>query len=178
MLRRSLLDRLLGRPCRCGRLDDTVANEDVPLNYDRELREFYLTDARGGKYAIYCCPSCGGRTPPSLRDQHFARIPDSELDRLFDMVHGLQSEDDVLQALGQPDEELEGGVISQQQNGEPGRTVLHRVLVYERLSDTADLQVSVFGSGKTEFAFAPKPLSKVDRPSLAELANQSLQTDG
>lgn len=134
-------------PCDCGFLQRSSENADMPLGFDPELNEFYVTyivpGAGEGRLRVRHCPWCGGKAPESRRGLHFATIPDSEMTRLFALTEPLKTLADVLGALGEPEDDTPQGLIVETpaKDGSPATSQALRTLTYTRLSDTADLQI-------------------------------------
>jgi len=147
-------------PCDCNYLRNAAADPACPIVFDEEMGEYHITDSAGGYLMVYHCPLCGGLAKPSKRSTFFAVISPAELDRLFAMTHGLNSIDQVIAAFGSPDVDLPHGLISRQiaRGEESPRVTAHRTLKYERLSETADLDVEVHGPDDIRFGLSAKYL--------------------
>ena len=59
---------------------------------------------------IYHCPFCGGAAPPSKRDTLFTNISDQEAARLYRLFEGMHTLEEVVRALGPPDDDMERGL--------------------------------------------------------------------
>ena len=137
---------------------------DLPIRYDTELNEFYVaypTEGGNGKLAIRHCLFCGGKAPESKRASLFARIPHAEQRRLFKMAQSLRSVKEVLDALGEPNEDVPNGMTdeSSEQADQPGMVRTYRVLRYHNLSETADIAFNVDSRGAVGVSLSGKFLS-------------------
>lgn len=149
-------------PCACGYLERSARDPRLPVRYDDEYNEFYL-DLRlpkGTKLSlvVYHCLMCGGVASDSKRDKVFATPSDQELVRLNALTSKLRTVPDIARSLGPPDRDetvqLPADFTSSKQRTQASRTI--RVLTYERLSKTADLQFTVYANGKIDAITTPK----------------------
>jgi len=92
---------------------------------------------------IYHCPFCGGAAPPSKRETLFTTFSVQEAGRLCRLFHGMRTLEEVVRALGPPDEDAGRGlrVREPEKEGKAPRLRIYRTLRYTRLSDTADVEV-------------------------------------
>lgn len=141
------------KPCRCGFLERATGDPDLPIRFDASVGEYHFEfpspcigetcpEAKA-QLTIYHCPFCGGAAPPSKRETlftMFSRLEAGRLGRLFD---GMRTLDEVVQALGTPDEDKERGMMVREpgNEGKAPTARSHRTLRYTRLSDTADVEV-------------------------------------
>jgi hypothetical protein len=97
------------------------------------------------KMMIYHCPHCGGAAPASKRASLFTVCTPEEQRRLFRLFDGMRTLQEVIAALGSPDEDKERGLTVRQpeKEGRPPTLRKFRTLRYTRLSDTADVEVFV-----------------------------------
>jgi hypothetical protein len=141
-------------------LENISKEPGSPVGYDAELNEYYLRSHDGhGRFSVYHCLFCGGRTPASRREALFAHVTQAERIRLHGMIESFRTLPDVLAALGPPDLDQPIG-SSHTQPGEEGRTDFCRTLTYEGLSATVNLMVSVHPDGTIGFSYWPKPIDK------------------
>jgi len=107
---------------------------------------------------IYHCPFCGGRAPKSKRVNLFARLTDKETRRLTQLTKGLHTLEQVLAALGQADRDNAVGmtVVTPERGGKPETTQNFRTLVYTKLSDTAEIHVTVYPMDRVAITFQGK----------------------
>ena len=155
-------------PCTCKQLENSAADPNTPIQYDPDLNEYnIILSGRVGSYGsmrIYHCPFCGGLAPKSRREELFALVTDTEYERLRSMTRGINSVDDALRILGPPcsDDAItfpEGYVWPV----ERGAKTPVRALTFTRLSEVANVQVSVNDDKSAEVTVGPKyigPLKK------------------
>ena len=149
-------------PCKCGWLENSAGDPDSPVRFDPEMNEYHCVypNSEGGKVQmnIYHCPFCGGRAPKSKRSTFFARLTSKETRRLTELTNKLESLEQVFAALGQPDRDGPVGmtVVTPEGDGKPETTQNFRVLVYTKLSETADIHVTVYPMDRVAFTFQGK----------------------
>jgi hypothetical protein len=149
-------------------LEREANDPDSPIAFDKELNEFNFEYSTAGterkaQWRIYHCPFCGGAAPESKRRALFASISDAEERRLRAFVEDLQTVEDVIKVLGAPDQDrAEGrGVRRPEGLGTPPTREWFRVLAYARLSDTADLRIVDYPSGRIGIEVAGKYIGKL-----------------
>jgi len=103
---------------------------------------------------------CGGVASESQRDKFFATVSDDEVRRLDSLIHHIQTVQDLERSLGAPDDDKTMRLpsdfgVTQPQKDQP-ETGPVRVLTYNRLSETADVQFTVYSNNKIEGVIAPK----------------------
>jgi hypothetical protein len=156
-------------PCGCGYLERSAENPDLPIQFDARLNEFsysyHGSDGGQASLRIYHCPFCGGATPASLRQTFFAEIADEEVGRLREALARLESVEDVLRVLGQPDtDEPKGlGIEEPGTTGQSPTTAWYRVLTYSNLSPTADVHLTVGQDGRLSLMLQGKYLGNQAR---------------
>jgi hypothetical protein len=140
-------------PCRCGYLEQAADDPKSPIRYDPLVGEYqfeFRSPCTGGTcpeakahLTMYHCPFCGGAAPPSKRGTLFTNIADQEAARLYRLLDGVDTLEEVVRALRPPDYDREGGltVREPEKDGKPPRLRTYRTLRYTRLSDTADVEV-------------------------------------
>ena len=128
-------------PCSCGSLSSQADDPDSPIIYDKKLHEYRIEypGSRHGIIMIYHCPFCGGAAPESKRDNLFAVVSNSEVDRISKMLEKVKSLDDATQILGPPDQDEPRGftACSPEKDGKTPTVESFRSLTYKKLSDTA-----------------------------------------
>ena len=141
------------QPCTCGFLERQADNPASPIVFDARLNEYHFEYpspcARGdcptakAQMMIYHCLFCGGAAPPSKRATLFTAFTPEEQRRLYRLFDGMRTLQEVIAALGPPDEEKERGLTVQrpEKDGQPPTMRSFRTLRYTRLSDTADVEV-------------------------------------
>lgn len=144
--------------CQCPFLRHQAANPDVPIQYDPRLNEYHIVGTLS-LTMIYHCPFCGGRAPKSLRPFQFHYLPETERQRLENLVSGLDSLESIVSKLGAPTIDLDPGKPSggESADGNPAAPDPFRELRYEALSDSADLTVQVRRSGAVQCTISAKP---------------------
>ena len=150
-------------PCTCGYLQGSAADPDHPIEFDDTLNEFHFvvhgTDgAIKNTLCLYHCPFCGGVAPPSKREALFAEISDAEVARIKSLFAGLQTLEDVRNALGPPDSDDPEGFIEHhpERDGRPPQEHIRRSLRYCDLSNSVDVSVHENGIGGLAFTFSGK----------------------
>ncbi len=149
-------------PCKCGFLENHAGDPDSPIRFDAQMNEYHFVYAtsQGGeaRMNIYHCPFCGGRAPKSKRVNLFARLTDKETRRLTQLTKGLHTLEQVLAALGQADRDNAVGmtVVTPERGGKPETTQNFRTLVYTKLSDTAEIHVTVYPMDRVAITFQGK----------------------
>jgi len=147
--------------CDCGQPQEMAEDPKCPVEFAENVNEFHLTDSSGGYWVMYFCPFCGGRLPESLRSRLFQRISDEERARLILMTEHLRTEKEVLAALGEPDDRNPHGVGRKipEQDGQPARETWYPVMLYRKLSETADVRVTLYPNGKVSVSLQGKAIS-------------------
>ena len=152
--------------CKCKYLERESNISDSPIRFDPDLNEYNFvyrtTDGGEAKLSIYHCPFCGGRAPKSKRSTLWATLSWAERFRLIKLTKHLRTLDDVLRAFGQPDTDDAAGLVVSTPGwfGKPEKTQGYRVLAYTKLSDTADVHVTVYPTDKVGFTFQGKYIGK------------------
>lgn len=142
------------QPCTCGFLERQANNPASPIVFDTMHNEYHIehSSSCGGECSpgkgyllIYHCPFCGGAAPESKRPTLFTSFTPEEQGRLFGLFEGMQTLQEVIAALGSPDEEKKRGLTIQkpEKDGQAPTMQRFRLLRYTRLSDTADVEVYV-----------------------------------
>lgn len=145
-------------PCSCGWLERAAQDSELPIEFDRQLNEYHLRRREDGYWLIYHCPCCGGAAPRSKRDELFARVHQKESFRLHELTKNLQTLDQVLEVLGEPEGDLDAGVtIERHEENGPDQIETFRTLIYSSKSKTADILVAVSRTGQVaSVTFQPK----------------------
>lgn len=151
-------------PCSCGYLGRTAKDSRFPVRFDAQYNEYYfdhsLSSGTTVSIVLYHCPMCGGVASKSRRDESFANLSEQESLRVNALIHNLKTIEDIERSLGAPDMEetfrppADFGLV------QPGtsrpETGSVRLLTYNRLSKTADVQFTVYSNNKIERAIVPK----------------------
>lgn len=151
-------------PCDCDTLQQAADNPHLPIEFDTVLNEFHLVyDVNGGKghFNIWHCPLCGGKAPESKRALMFATMTDAERQRLLNLTKHLKTLDEVFASLGKPDKDDAAGIILMMPGTEhsPSKEQAYRSLVYENLSNIADIRVTVYPNQLVGIGFVSKYIS-------------------
>jgi hypothetical protein len=107
---------------------------------------------------IYYCPFCGGSAPKSKRDRLFHTLTDVERQRLVDLTKDMRTVQDVVHAFGEPDIRQPTGlvVIKPEKDGNPETTQSYPVMVYTKISKTADVRVTIYPTDRVGIGFLTK----------------------
>jgi hypothetical protein len=134
------------------------------VRFDAEYNEYYF-DHRSPtgttvSIVLYHCPMCGGVASESKRSESLANVSEQEALRIEALIRDLHTVQDIESSLGVPDADetvrppAEFGLV------QPGTGELEtgfvRVITYSRLSETADVQFTVYSNGKIEVVVLPK----------------------
>jgi hypothetical protein len=154
-------------PCSCGYLADSIRDPNRLVSFEPELKEYrFEHTSRMGAIVpmiLYHCPNCGGVASESRRDMFFAVVTDAELKRLQSLIRALKTVQEIEHLLGAPDRDHTYPPFSpelahylvQPQTGDP-ETGPFRVLTYTRLSETAQVQFTVFSNNEVRGGISPK----------------------
>jgi len=148
--------------CDCGVLERMADDLKCPVEFDAALNEYHITREGGGFSMIYYCPFCGGSTPKSRRSQLFQRITEDEKRRLCDLTKDMRTVEDVTAAFGEPNIYHKVGQVStmSERDGKPETTRSYPVMVYTKLSDTAEVYVAVYPTDRVGIRFQGKGVKK------------------
>ena len=150
------------KPCECEYLARTAAEPNSVIVYDERMGEFQFRrpdgSASGGP--IYHCPFCGGATPKSRRESFFAHVTWAEVARLKKLTRGITSVDDAVERLGKPKHDHPEGMTIQTSGSDrqPPATTSYRVVRWDNLSKTADVDLIDYGVKGIKFTFVGKYL--------------------
>ncbi len=141
--------------CTCGFLEEQANDPASPIVFDPRLNEYHFEypspcasgncQAAKAQMMIYHCPFCGGAAPPSKRATLFTTFTPKEQRRLYRLFDGMRTLQEVVAALGPPDEDKERGLTVRrpEKDGHAPTLRSFRTLRYTRLSETADVEVYV-----------------------------------
>lgn len=145
--------------CRCGLLPQMAKNPTSPIKFEAQNREYRLyydpQHLSAGYQVMHYCLFCGGRLTRSAPSEFWTISGDEEA-RLIQMTSSLKTVADVQATLGPPDEEATGAARSAIRERVPQETELLRVLIYKRLSATANVLVFERNDGSVGFTFLGK----------------------
>ncbi len=143
--------------CDCGTLARLSKEPSVPVDFDEKLNEYHIRGTDGGQIMIYHCPFCGGRTPPSRRDELFMHITHDEMRWLSDLTRNLRTVADVLNAFGTPDiDDPSGYAVTKDDSAGRPKTTNYRKLTFSGLSEAAHIEAIVDLNDQVHFSFIPK----------------------
>ncbi len=132
-----------------------------PIEFDPQLNEYHITRKSDGGYSlVYFCPFCGGKAPKSQRSSLFHRLTDVERQRLSESTKDLRTVQDVIAAFGEPDVKWSVGVtvITPEKEGAPETTQSYPAMTYTKLSDIADVHVTIYPTDRVGISFQGKPM--------------------
>jgi len=146
--------------CKCGLLARLAEDPKNSVEFDARLNEYHILRKGDGGYSVlYYCPFCGGRAPRSHRDSLFHRLTDAERHRLTELTKNLQTVQDVVAALGEPDVKgLRMSVTTPEKEGTPETTQSYPAMTYSKLSDVANVIVQVFPNDRVAITFQGKAM--------------------
>jgi len=139
---------------------------DSPIRFDPKLNEYHFihrTSTSGeAKMMIYHCPFCGGRAPKSRRSELFHRLTHAEQRRLCELTKDMRTLQDVTAAFGKPDTKQPIGMVitMPEKDGKPESTESYPIMIYKKLSDTADVHVIVYPADRVGISFQGKAVKK------------------
>jgi hypothetical protein len=147
-------------------LDAQANHPDSPIRFDPELNEYHFihdTSTSGeAKMMIYHCPFCGGRAPKSRRSELFHRLTHAEQRRLCELTKSMRTIQDVTAAFGEPDIKQPVGMVitKPERDGKPETTQSYPVMIYTKLSDIADVHVTIYPTDRVGISFQGKGVKK------------------
>jgi hypothetical protein len=111
---------------------------------------------------IYYCPFCGGQAPKSKRAALFHKLTQTERGRLTALVKDMRVVSEVIAAFGEPDFKFPvgTGVTTPEKDGKPETTHVYGSMIYNRLSETANVYVTIFPPDRVGFSFLGKARKK------------------
>ena len=133
--------------CTCNYLQNASDDPHNPITFDAPTGEFQFS-FDGAMLVIYHCPFCGGAAPESKRHLLFAQVPSEEESRLAVLLDGIETINDALQQLGNPDFEGTSIVKRPERENEPPRIQHHRDIRYHNLSDVAEIWITERPDGR------------------------------
>ncbi len=144
-------------PCTCVYLQRAADNPDKPIVFDPLTGEFHFSTG-SGIMVIYHCPFCGGAAPESKRALLFAVIPSDEQQRLARLLAPVMTVRGALKRLGKPQQDDAAGTRTEspERIGQPPSIEHFRTLVYERLSEVADVRITERSDGAVHWSLNGK----------------------
>ncbi|HSU53230.1 MAG TPA: hypothetical protein VLT36_04145 [Candidatus Dormibacteraeota bacterium] len=148
--------------CDCGILEHASKEPGHVIRWDDQLKEYHILYGKGGQMMIYYCPFCGGSTPKSQRSRLFHTLTDAECQRLCDLTKNMRTLQEVVASFGEPDIKQPVGmtVTKPEREGEPETTRSYPVMIYTKLSDIADVHVTIYPTDRVGISFQGKAMAK------------------
>ena|ERR1017187_3343332 len=145
------------RKCKCHALDEWTALSGSCLGYNSQYDEYYLLTTDGSRIILHFCPLCGGRLPDSKRGNFFSTPNESELRNVKQILKSVDCIDDVIKAVGLPDQRSGKVHRNDTEKNIYGQKDILETLRYTRLSDTFDLVVQQREGNDLLILFFGKP---------------------
>jgi hypothetical protein len=143
--------------CGCKWFDRAAKDDSIPVVFNEMMNEYHLQHTNGrGHSLFYHCPFCGGKAPDSLRGTYWTEVSHEESYRLQQLTKDIKTPDELFAVLGTPDQDFEigGSCTSPGSEEEPPEMVLGpRRVVYEGLSDTVNVHVTIDRYGRLKFSY-------------------------
>ncbi len=145
--------------CTCKYLQLMTEDLASPIKFDHLTAEYQI-HANGRQIIIYHCPFCGGAAPKSKRAQLFSVVHEKEVARLSNLLMPIETMQIAIEHLGKPDRDKPAGVQTRENesDGLPPSLIHHRAIVYEQLSDVANVWIIEQPNGKVTWALTGKYL--------------------
>ena len=134
-------------PCKCGCLARYAECEYSAIQFDTKTAEYQM-HKDGGYAVIYHCPFCGGAAPKSQRANLFATIPPTEELWLSEILAPVQTINDAIELLGDPDLDSWSKTIRPESDDKPPVIAHHRTIRYTEPSDVADVHIQETSTGR------------------------------
>jgi hypothetical protein len=151
-------------PCTCKFLEGQAAHPKLPIRFNAKFNEYYIaggtTEEDRVEVIIYHCPFCGGAAPESKRGEYFTDVPEQEARRLWTLLGGVKSVEDAFRVLGAPDVDapyqVPDGWPKQTKERDGKQYEATRYLTYSKLSEVAEVQITVYANNLLEATIAGK----------------------
>ena len=147
--------------CDCHVLERASQEPDHAIRWDERLQEYHIVYGKSFMM-IYYCPFCGGSTPKSRRSLLFHTLTDAERQRLCNITKDVRTVQEVIGAFGEPNIRQPIGRVQTmpERDGNPETTKIYPVMIYRKLSETADVHVTIYPTDKVDITFLGKPVKK------------------
>jgi hypothetical protein len=144
--------------CKCEWLERAADDPKTPIEFDATLNEYHVVGGPKDFSMIYYCPFCGGSTPKTRRDRLFHTLTDAERQRLVTLTKDMHTVADVTRAFGEPDIRQPVGMVvtKPERDGRPEITQSYPALIFTKLSDAADVHVTVYPTDLVGISFQGK----------------------
>jgi hypothetical protein len=148
--------------CKCEWLERAADDPKCPIEFDAELNEYHLVRGPKDYMMIYYCPCCGGSAPKSKRDRLFHRLTDIERHRLVRLTEKMRTLQAVTDAFGEPEIKMPVGLVTTkpEKRGKPETTQAYPVMIYKKLSEIADVHVTILPDDRVSITFQGKAVKK------------------
>src|SRR5215831_5990006 len=148
--------------CKCEWLERAADDPKCPVEFDDKLNEYHIVLGPKNFLMIYYCPFCGGSAPKSRRDRLFHRLTHAERQRLVSLTKDIRTVQDVTRAFGKPDIRHPVGevVTKPERDGKPETTQSYPMMVYTKISKTADVYVAVYPTDRVGISFQTKSVKR------------------
>jgi hypothetical protein len=148
--------------CKCEWLERAANDPECPVEFDAKLNEYHIVRGPNDYFMIYYCPFCGGRAPQSRRSRLFHTLTDAELQRLVNLTKDLRTVQEVTRAFGEPDIRQPVGMVvtKPERAGKPETTQNYPEMIYRKLSNVADVHVTIYPTDKVGISFQGKAVKK------------------
>lgn len=144
--------------CKCGWLERAADDPKCPVKFDAKLNEYHMIYGTKGIMMLYHCPFCGGSAPKSKRELLFQKLTDAERQRLVNLTKDMRKVHDVTRVFGEPNIRHQVGMVTTkpERDGKPETTQSYPTMVYTKLSEMADVHVTVYPTDKVGIHFQGK----------------------
>ena len=144
--------------CKCDWLERAADDPKTPVEFDANLNEYHIVRGPRDILMIYYCPFCGGSAPKSKRSLLFHTLTDAERQRLCSLTKDLRTIQEVTTAFGKPDIRRSVGMVvtKPERDGKPETTESYPVVIYTKLSETAEVHVTVYPTDRVGISFRSK----------------------
>ncbi len=137
--------------CVCKTIQGAASEPGTIIRFDPEMNEY------GGPHLdFYYCPVCGGRMPESTRGDRFMEKSDDEVSDLFSITKGLNTLEEVIHVLGEPDDISEPEPLSKEDIEIYGGKIARRQLLYSKRWKTINAVVQLMEDGQVLVACSGK----------------------
>jgi hypothetical protein len=152
-------------PCPCGLLDRNARDRHFPLRFDAKYDEYYLDLIlpKGTKFSLLVnhCPMCGGVASESKRRDAFTVVTGQEAARVHALIRAVKTVEEIIGKFGRPERDSTYQLPEDIPTPRIPGTDLQQIgplrqLIYEHLSETAEVQFTVYSNGKVERLISAK----------------------
>jgi hypothetical protein len=146
------------RTCGCEYLMQQAAEPGTPITFDSAAGEYRIATRRGGYLVILHCPWCGGVAPRTPVEQPFETVTWAEVRRLDRLTSTVRSVTQALSSFGHPAKDRKRGITVKMPATAttPETTESFRTLLFDKLSQTANVVLADYGPRGVKFHYEPK----------------------